>query len=287
MLRSHSLLEQQNILNGADANGIIEAMKDETSSLYCLADTASTVSRRSAVSETFTALDASFDFDAEILGSKIYSATYRSHLKQAVTLGQRRALPMPHTVAVSEKDSGVSSDDALQPTNLHDDVRTVHSPEMVQDGKLELWLQAQTSLQPTKPLRVNAENPLVKPVPSFDVQMLLLGTSESGESTIFKGIKLHEEGPYTKAERLDFSEIIYSNLTQSVRVVLEAMESLNIPLDSDAMERHVETIFKQPPQNESIPPEVRNAIQSLIRDGGFQACLKQRRRYQLNDSIDL
>ena len=71
-LYSRSLLEQRTILNSADANGIIKAMRDETSSLYCIADHESGMSKKSTVSETSAGFERTFDFDAEILGSRTY-----------------------------------------------------------------------------------------------------------------------------------------------------------------------------------------------------------------------
>ena len=112
------------------------------------------------------------------------------------------------------------------------------------------------------------------------------GAGESGKSTILKQMKLIHEGSYSRDERESFKEIIYSNTVQSMRVILEAMESLELPLDDQRTEYHVQTIFMQPAQieGESLPPEVGNAIDSLWKDAGVQECFKRSREYQLNDS---
>lgn len=112
------------------------------------------------------------------------------------------------------------------------------------------------------------------------------GAGESGKSTILKQMKLIHEGGYSRDERESFKEIIYSNTVQSMRVILEAMESLELPLDNQQAEYHVQTIFMQPPQIEgdSLPPEVGAAIKELWRDEGVQECFKRSREYQLNDS---
>lgn len=57
------------------------------------------------------------------------------------------------------------------------------------------------------------------------------GAGESGKSTILKQMKLIHEGGYSRDERESFKEIIFSNTVQSMRVILEAMESLELPLD--------------------------------------------------------
>ena len=112
------------------------------------------------------------------------------------------------------------------------------------------------------------------------------GAGESGKSTILKQMKLIHEGSYSRDERESFKEIIYSNTVQSMRVILEAMESLELPLDDQRAEYHVQTIFMQPAQieGESLPPEVGNAIDALWKDAGVQECFKRSREYQLNDS---
>ena len=126
--------------------------------------------------------------------------------------------------------------------------------------------------------------------PHFDacnyVVNINIGAGESGKSTILKQMKLIHEGSYSRDERESFKEIIYSNTVQSMRVILEAMESLELPLDDQRAEYHVQTIFMQPAQieGESLPPEVGNAIDALWKDAGVQECFKRSREYQLNDS---
>ncbi|EEQ88818.1 Glucoamylase 1 precursor (Glucan 1,4-alpha-glucosidase) (1,4-alpha-D-glucan glucohydrolase) [Blastomyces dermatitidis] len=119
-----------------------------------------------------------------------------------------------------------------------------------------------------------------------EIKMLLLGAGESGKSTILKQMKLIHEGSYSRDERESFKEIIFSNTVQSMRVILEAMEGLDIPLDDQRAEYHVQTIFIQPAQIEgdSLPADVGNAIDALWNDAGVQECFRRSREYQLNDS---
>jgi guanine nucleotide-binding protein G(i) subunit alpha len=99
-------------------------------------------------------------------------------------------------------------------------------------------------------------------------------------------MKLIHEGSYSRDERDSFKEIIFSNTVQSMRVILEAMESLELPLADQRAEYHVQTVFMQPAQieGESLPSEVGIAIEALWRDAGVQECFKRSREYQLNDS---
>ncbi|KAF3933164.1 hypothetical protein ABW19_dt0207928 [Dactylella cylindrospora] len=119
-----------------------------------------------------------------------------------------------------------------------------------------------------------------------EIKMLLLGAGESGKSTILKQMKLIHEGGYSRDEKESFKEIIFSNTVQSMRVILEAMETLELPLADSRSEYHVQTIFMQPAQIEgdSLPTEVGNAIKSLWEDRGVKQCFDRSREYQLNDS---
>ena len=374
-LCSRSLLDQQSIFDSPEAQSIMVAMEDETSSLFCVADNRSMMSKQTQASESSATLDLSFDFDAEILGSKIYAVTYRSHLRQAIASGRQGKLTSSQAVnelqspqAVYELadvrailESWANPDDSSSTSTVRSSSvlevnhQIENRGEVIEErrpeGSTSLTINAaereQTvrftdktagSIHPSsktrdreKPSPTDPESPLLSKrlgkenrsspwsalierlprrnrgasvtdtknsmmrspaaelTPPPDVKILLLGTSESGKSTLLKGMKLFYEGPYTEDESRSFSKIIFSNVCQSVRAVLEAMESLEMPLGSTDSEYHVQTIFMQPTQIEgdSMPLEIGMAIEVLARDEGIQAGLERRREYQLNDNIDL
>jgi len=61
-----------------------------------------------------------------------------------------------------------------------------------------------------------------------EVKLLLLGTGESGKSTIAKQMKiLYKEG-YTDEERLQFISIIHSNIIMAMRAAVDAAERNNV-----------------------------------------------------------
>jgi guanine nucleotide-binding protein subunit alpha len=119
-----------------------------------------------------------------------------------------------------------------------------------------------------------------------EVKMLLLGAGESGKSTILKQMQLIHGVGYSDEERLAYKEIIYSNIIQSMKVILEAMETLGISLGDTANQGHRECIDDLPPQMEgdSLSPEIANGVKALWNDSGVQACFLRSREYQLNDS---
>lgn len=56
------------------------------------------------------------------------------------------------------------------------------------------------------------------------------------------------DGGYTREERVAFSEIIWNNIIQSIQIILEAIESLEIPHQREPLQQeyHGQTIFMQP-----------------------------------------
>jgi guanine nucleotide-binding protein subunit alpha len=96
---------------------------------------------------------------------------------------------------------------------------------------------------------------------------------------------IHGPG-YTQAEKDAFKEIIFSNVVQSMRVILEAMQNMGIPLGNPDNESHKNVILELPSQIEAedLPAEVTAAIKSLWQDSGVLACFDRSREYQLNDS---
>ncbi|PWN46267.1 putative guanine nucleotide-binding protein alpha-1 subunit [Ceraceosorus guamensis] len=119
-----------------------------------------------------------------------------------------------------------------------------------------------------------------------EIKMLLLGAGESGKSTILKQMKLINHGSYSRDERDAYKEIIFSNLLQSMRVILDAMENLDIPLAEGNNAKRAEIILSLPAQidADSLPNHVADAVFGLWRDPGVQACFQRSREYQLNDS---
>jgi guanine nucleotide-binding protein subunit alpha len=112
------------------------------------------------------------------------------------------------------------------------------------------------------------------------------GAGESGKSTILKQMKLIHDGGYSEDEREAYREIIYSNTVQSMRVILEAMATLSVPLRDQKNRHHAELIMAQPSQIEKqfLASEITEAIRALWSDSNLQSVFERSREYQLNDS---
>ncbi|WVF71460.1 hypothetical protein IAT40_006264 [Kwoniella sp. CBS 6097] len=118
-----------------------------------------------------------------------------------------------------------------------------------------------------------------------EIKMLLLGAGESGKSTVLKQMRLIYNKPYDAEERDSYREIVYSNTVQSMRVLLEGVQLMEIPVGPSNQSRW-ELIMAAPPQIEGdiFPPKLADAVAGLWRDGGVQQAFERRNELQLNDS---
>lgn len=118
-----------------------------------------------------------------------------------------------------------------------------------------------------------------------EIKLLLLGAGESGKSTVLKQMKLIHDGGYTKEERDEFKEIIYSNTVQSMRVILEAMEAMQVSLEDEAVgNKYHDIVWALPIQVQRLSGEVTEAIRYLWKDKNLLSVYARNQEYQLNDS---
>jgi len=113
-----------------------------------------------------------------------------------------------------------------------------------------------------------------------EVRILLLGTGESGKSTVFKQMKiLQENGGYKKEELQAFIPIIRSNLLVQMQVMLHAAETLGIQVNLVEERNRVlnHGMF-------TWSDELGNSLKSLWNSKAIQTTFERRNEFQLNDS---
>lgn len=265
---------------------------------------------RSFISETTANISVNFDFDTFMLATKVYQRAGKSHLKQAIRAGHRdrdrdtkasstespaAKTKISRVVSLAEqlkKDNAVGAKQnflfpSLSGDTFQQEIRPRNSSRLMDWWKDSSQRRDITVLS-TIPSRVAVG---FGPPEYQPKKVLVLGTSESGKSTLLQALCLSNiyEGGYSKETRSLFSETIWSNVVQSTRVVLTVMKDLELKLENPGRnESHAQTIFMLPPRylGSSPPPEAFQAINSLWRDDGFQAAFRRRYEYQLNDNFD-
>ncbi|CCC69505.1 hypothetical protein NCAS_0C05150 [Naumovozyma castellii] len=66
-----------------------------------------------------------------------------------------------------------------------------------------------------------------------EIKLLLLGAGESGKSTVLKQLKLLHKGGFSNQERLQYSQVIWADAIQSMKILIIQARKLGISLDCD------------------------------------------------------
>jgi guanine nucleotide-binding protein G(i) subunit alpha len=120
-----------------------------------------------------------------------------------------------------------------------------------------------------------------------EVKMLLLGAGESGKSTILKQMKLIHEGGYNVQELRGFRAIVYNNVAQSAKMLVNAMDQLGLSYEDPENEANKQLVLDLPEQvgAEHFSEPMVRAIKAIWADQGIQECFKRAGRdFYLIDS---
>lgn len=123
---------------------------------------------------------------------------------------------------------------------------------------------------------------------SNEVKLLLLGSGESGKSTLLKQMRIIHDCGFPQEERLSYREIVFSNLIESMKNIVNAMDKLKIQLaeQQESLPAY-QLIAELPEQMEcdyDLPVEISEAIKLLWQDDGVKYTYSRRNEFQLNDS---
>lgn len=117
------------------------------------------------------------------------------------------------------------------------------------------------------------------------LKILLLGTGESGKSTIIKQMKIIYGQGFSAEERKGFKPLVCRNILRSSKAMIDAMDVHDISLgDSSLEEQMYELLDIEDDDYDDMTPEHANLYKKLWADSGFQAIYKLRSEYQLSDS---
>lgn len=121
-----------------------------------------------------------------------------------------------------------------------------------------------------------------------EVKLLLLGAGESGKSTILKQMKLIHASGFSKNDRDDYRVIIFSNLLNSFKIILEAMESYDLTFQNEENEAYVELVImeRELGRQEPFPKEYQKAFASLWADSGVQTAVHRGNEFALHDNLN-
>lgn len=118
------------------------------------------------------------------------------------------------------------------------------------------------------------------------VKILLLGTAESGKSTLIKQIKMIRGHGFSKQELLSFKPAVFDNILTSMKFVLHGMGELRINLASKnkVHARSILSCSQCLGEDQELLPFVAHAFCALWSDPGVRSAAARGFEFELNDS---
>lgn len=109
--------------------------------------------------------------------------------------------------------------------------------------------------------------------------VLIAGTSQYAKSVLLNSMKIffHHNNACGHDFRRRFKEVVFTNVVQGMRAILDAMRFSELSLEDRENEQHVETIAMQPirTNSDSLDPDIALAIRALWSDIGVRECFKK------------
>ncbi|EIN14744.1 guanine nucleotide-binding protein alpha-3 subunit [Punctularia strigosozonata HHB-11173 SS5] len=137
-----------------------------------------------------------------------------------------------------------------------------------------------------------------------ECKILLLGSGESGKTTIVKQMKIIHQNGFTQDELEAYKPIIYRNLIDSAQALVRAMDTFHIQCTHPENTAHAKAIaayelpvpdscliaMPEPLSSSSrsamiqLPPQMARAIHHVWQDPAIERVLEQRSQYYLMDN---
>ncbi|KAJ3451116.1 guanine nucleotide-binding protein g(o) subunit alpha [Anaeramoeba flamelloides] len=132
--------------------------------------------------------------------------------------------------------------------------------------------------------KINAKLKKLKNQIDEEIKILLLGAGESGKSTLFKQMKLLQDGNFDDEDYEHFITIIRQNTVSQMKVLIMAAEQMSIPIENS----EIATMIKQfRNDGEDWTEEFTQNLKKLWMDSGIQQTFKKRdSNFHLNDSAE-
>jgi len=126
-------------------------------------------------------------------------------------------------------------------------------------------------------------------------KLLLLGTAQSGKSTLFKQMRIINNRPFSDKERRNYAQVIRENLVEGFTVSLKSMRALGIsftaPTECEEIAGTLMAISKDTTSMENLQsvltPELGKNLYKIWLDSGFKQTLSKRSEFSLNDTAEL
>eukprot|EP01080_Neovahlkampfia_damariscottae_P010076 gene10076-2497_t len=139
--------------------------------------------------------------------------------------------------------------------------------------------------------RKRLEKPIFQQKDDFPISFLILGTLQSGKSTLFKQLKRILHYKYTSDDLLTYKEIIHSNILQNVNLIVNKMINLGVKLENQQNQEFFELIQNLTPEDYLVTNilynrEMATKISALTSDKNFQKVVHQNCNYLTTEAFE-
>lgn len=121
-----------------------------------------------------------------------------------------------------------------------------------------------------------------KSIQNNEVKLLLLGSGESGKSTVAKQMKIIYMNGFTDEELCGFKPSIYGNLVVCMRALIEAASEFEYEIENKTAAENLTR-----PENEYVtdefPPELATDIKTLWSESVIKQTYERRDEFQIFD----
>lgn len=115
-----------------------------------------------------------------------------------------------------------------------------------------------------------------------EVKLLLLGSGESGKSTVAKQMKIIYMNGFTEEELCGYKPSIYGNLVVCMRALIEAASEFEYEIENKTAAENLtrpETEYV----SDELPPELAADIKTLWNENAIKQAYERRDEFQLFD----
>nr|ACJ05909.1 G protein alpha subunit [Drechslerella dactyloides] len=120
-----------------------------------------------------------------------------------------------------------------------------------------------------------------------ECKILLLGSGESGKSTIVKQMKIIHQNGYTVEELAQYRLTVYKNLVDCAKALIDAMRQFEVVPEQESNKEHMDFLatFQVDP-DPSVPLDIRvsKAISALWSDPAVPSVLEHQSEFYIMDS---
>lgn len=117
-----------------------------------------------------------------------------------------------------------------------------------------------------------------------EYKILLLGTGESGKSTIIKQMRIIYGKGFNEQDRVAYTELVYQNIILAMKNLLDALDMLGLEINDESLVEEAYDKFDVEVSKVKSLDDYAEILMKLWNDKGIQAAFSRRNEFQLSDS---